>query len=185
MVLDSKYRTPHSILSLYVHIPTRHTQVCTIYIYTYIYTYYFLGVSKNRGIPKWMVKIMENPMNMDDLGGKPTILGNIQFLKLQYKSNEMGLQTASCFFGPKKCDWQSFPQMYIRNYIYILPNFTYPSQPLPPWIFDGTALIRLSLGVLGGDTQGQELLVLLNRLRNIHHVPSLQPLGIGLQLPGH
>ena len=27
-----------------------------------------LGVSKNRGTPKWMVKIMENPMKMDDLG---------------------------------------------------------------------------------------------------------------------
>ena len=27
-----------------------------------------MGVSKNRGIPKWMVKIMENPIKMDDLG---------------------------------------------------------------------------------------------------------------------
>ena len=37
-----------------------------------------MGVSKNRGIPpKWMVKIMENPIKMDDLGGKPTIFGNI------------------------------------------------------------------------------------------------------------
>ena len=28
-----------------------------------------MGVSKkNRGTPKWMVKIMENPMKMDDLG---------------------------------------------------------------------------------------------------------------------
>ena len=27
--------------------------------------------------PKWMVKIMENPIEMDDLGGKPTIFGNI------------------------------------------------------------------------------------------------------------
>ena len=27
--------------------------------------------------PKWMVKIMENPIKMDDLGGKPTIFGNI------------------------------------------------------------------------------------------------------------
>ena len=26
-----------------------------------------------------MVKIMENPIKMDDLGGKPTIFGNIQF----------------------------------------------------------------------------------------------------------
>ena len=36
--------------------------------------------TKNRGKvpPKWMVKIMENPLKMDDLGGKPTISGNSQ-----------------------------------------------------------------------------------------------------------
>ena len=28
--------------------------------------------------PKWMVNIMENPIKMDDLGGKPTIFGNTQ-----------------------------------------------------------------------------------------------------------
>ena len=27
-----------------------------------------MGVSKNNGTPKWMVKIMENPIKMDDLG---------------------------------------------------------------------------------------------------------------------
>ena len=32
--------------------------------------------TKNKGTPKWMVKIMENPIKMDDLGGKPTIFGN-------------------------------------------------------------------------------------------------------------
>ena len=35
-----------------------------------------MGVSKNSGTPKWMVKIMEIPIKMDDLGGKPTIFGN-------------------------------------------------------------------------------------------------------------
>ena len=35
-----------------------------------------MGVSKNSGTPKWMVKIMETPIKMDDLGGKPTIFGN-------------------------------------------------------------------------------------------------------------
>ena len=30
--------------------------------------------------PKWMVKIMESPVKMDDLGGKPTIFGNIHVL---------------------------------------------------------------------------------------------------------
>ena len=28
----------------------------------------YLGVSKHRGTPKWMVEIMENPIKMDDLG---------------------------------------------------------------------------------------------------------------------
>jgi len=35
-----------------------------------------MGVSKNKGTPKWMVKIMETPIKMDDLGGKPPIFGN-------------------------------------------------------------------------------------------------------------
>ena len=30
-----------------------------------------MGVSKNRGTPKWMVKIMENPIKMHDLGVPP------------------------------------------------------------------------------------------------------------------
>ena len=36
-----------------------------------------MGVSKNSGTPKWMVKIMENPIKMDDLGGPP-LFGNTQ-----------------------------------------------------------------------------------------------------------
>ena len=44
------------------------------------------GVSKNKGgPPKWMVKIMENPIFfMDDFGVKPTIFGNIH---IQLRSN--------------------------------------------------------------------------------------------------
>ena len=37
-----------------------------------------MDVSKNRGTDKkGMVKIMEKPIEMDDLGIKPTIFGNI------------------------------------------------------------------------------------------------------------
>ena len=32
-----------------------------------------MGVSKNTGTPKWMVKIMEDPIKMDDLGVKPPL----------------------------------------------------------------------------------------------------------------
>jgi len=36
---------------------------------------YVGGPPKNReNTPKWMVKIMENPIKMDDLGGKPLFL---------------------------------------------------------------------------------------------------------------
>ena len=37
-----------------------------------------MDVSKNSAAPKWMVKIMENPIKLDDLRGKPTIFGNTQ-----------------------------------------------------------------------------------------------------------
>ena len=39
-----------------------------------------MGVSKNNGTPKWMVKIMENPIRIDDLGGFPPIFGNTHIL---------------------------------------------------------------------------------------------------------
>ena len=34
----------------------------------------YSDVSKNRGTPKWMVNIMENPIKMDDLGDFPIFL---------------------------------------------------------------------------------------------------------------
>ena len=43
-----------------------------------------MGVSKNRGTPKWMV-VVENPIKMDDLGGKPPIFGNTQIEFVQGK----------------------------------------------------------------------------------------------------
>ena len=33
-----------------------------------------MGVSINRGTPKWMAYFMENPIKMDDLGGFPIFL---------------------------------------------------------------------------------------------------------------
>ena len=34
----------------------------------------YMGVSKNNGTPKWMVKIRENPIKIDDLAIKPLFL---------------------------------------------------------------------------------------------------------------
>ncbi len=45
-------------------------------VYKYSSCTHYMGVSKYRGTPKWMVKIMENLIKMDDLGGFPTIFGN-------------------------------------------------------------------------------------------------------------
>ena len=50
---------------------------------------YYMGVSKNKGTPKWMVKIMENPSKMDDLGGFPPIFGNTHMSQIQRLSNEL------------------------------------------------------------------------------------------------
>ena len=52
----------------------------------------YIGASKNSGTPKWMVKIMENPINMDDLGGKPTIFGNMDHMDCVF-----GIQNPSSF----------------------------------------------------------------------------------------
>ena len=41
-----------------------------------------MGVSKNRGTPKWMVAFMdENPIKIDDLGVPLYIFGNTQIEK--------------------------------------------------------------------------------------------------------
>ena len=63
-----------------------------------------MGVSKSRGIPKWMVKIRENPIRIDDLGGKPTI-----FWKHPYTSDKI------CW---KKWNWT-----YIRFKSHSLRNW--------------------------------------------------------------
>ena len=44
-----------------------------------------MGIFKNSGIPKWMVKIMENPINMDDLG-VPLFLETATYLYMVAKN---------------------------------------------------------------------------------------------------
>ena len=55
----------------------KHGFIVCIYIYT--------GVSKNRGFPpKWMVKIMENRIRMDDLGGKPNYFWKHPYIRCMF-----------------------------------------------------------------------------------------------------
>ena len=49
-------------------------------------TVHDMGVSKNRGAPKWMVYNGKNPIKMDDLGGT-TIFGNIHISEKQSTNN--------------------------------------------------------------------------------------------------
>ena len=44
----------------------------------------YMDVSKNRGTPKWMVKIMGNPVKMDDLGPTP-IFGNSHIINYMFQ----------------------------------------------------------------------------------------------------
>ena len=68
-----------------------------------------LGVSKNRDTPKWMVKIMENPIKMDDLGENPLFL-----------------ETSICFsvdlqllsFSASRCE-RNFQVMFVNTFVSI------------------------------------------------------------------
>ena len=58
-----------------------------------------MGVSKNRGTPKWMVYFMENLIKIDDLGGVPIIFGNIHIHKASMSWNICLLFTIFCQSG--------------------------------------------------------------------------------------
>ena len=82
-------------------------QVLFNYILVLLYSY--MDVSKNRGTPKWMVKIMENPIKMDDLGVPlfletptyiyiynvdsflHTIVATLQLMSKMYQTASLGL----------------------------------------------------------------------------------------------
>ena len=66
-----------------------------------------MGVSKNRGVypPKWMVKIRENPIRIDDLGVFPLFLENTHIhtgMLLQNASLQLSQFSSGC--PNKKCN---------------------------------------------------------------------------------
>ncbi len=48
-----------------------------------------MGVSKNNGIPKWMVYNGKPYEQMDDLGGKNPIFGNTHMVTIQNRFNPL------------------------------------------------------------------------------------------------
>ncbi len=58
-----------------------------------------MGVSKNRGgPPKWMVKIMENPIKMDDLGVPLFLETPISILEQTIYTFFLGIRINSTFY---------------------------------------------------------------------------------------
>ena len=71
----------------------------SIYKYWCNYTMiHYMDVSKNRDTPKWMVKIMENPIKMDDLGDPPLFLETSIYKNTVDMFNPKG-QSESCATG--------------------------------------------------------------------------------------
>ena len=64
-----------------------------------------IWVFPNIGVPQNGWFIMENPMKMDDLGGKPTIFGNIHIF---HSSQSFTSSWGSCFFRCNKADDSSY-----------------------------------------------------------------------------
>ena len=61
-----------------------------------------MDVSKNRGTPKWMVKIMENPIKMNDLGVPLFLETPISIFLLKIWDSD------SCYFiRLPDCKWKS------------------------------------------------------------------------------
>ena len=74
-----------------------------------------MAVSKNGDTPKWMVKIMENPIKMDDLEGKPTIFGNTHFTIYRDCAMKISLVHCSSSHTPEFLFRQAFSPWLPRH----------------------------------------------------------------------
>ena len=85
-----------------------------------------MGVSKNRGTPKWMV-YMENPIKMDDLG-VPLFFGNTHIISVLH----------ICY----KLDCISMDISRSISYIYIISLHIHPWFGVSIYFFRGAILRR-------------------------------------------
>ena len=97
----------------------------------------YMGVSKNRGTPKWMVYNGKPYFLMDDLGGKPTIFRNTHrtHMKLQYllqkadKVRRVACRHSSCNFRLPQ-SWLKLPSW--SNWIISQGRGEYKKHLKPP-----------------------------------------------------
>ena len=80
-----------------------------------------MGVSKNNGTPKWMVKIMENPIKMDDLGYIPPFLETpIYTPKSIVSRNKIRIVTLIHFMQHIIYDYKIYFHVRIGGYVLFL-----------------------------------------------------------------
>ena len=98
----------------------------------------YMGVSKNRGTPKWMVYIMENPIKMDDLG-VTTIFGNphIEITPTSHSFSGHAAGCQACFYfhrdssKARRGSSQGWRSNWIRIFVNVKNNTVDGQNPAP------------------------------------------------------
>ena len=95
-----------------VKVQTPRVYITSIWVVLYLlyrFTRIHLGVSKNRGTPKWMIYNGKPYFLMDDLGGKPTIFGNIHFFLRFFLTWKFKLGNRPVFGSLFRWTWPALP----------------------------------------------------------------------------
>ena len=74
-----------------------------------------MGVSKNRGTPKWMVKIMENPIKMDDLEETPLFLETLIYIWINFQLQNLNLALKAHIYINHPSEERIFNHSTVRN----------------------------------------------------------------------
>ena len=87
-----------------------------------------MGVSKNNGTPKWMVKIMENPIKMDDLGVPLFLQTPVYTQKGIVSRNKIWIVTLIHFMQHIIYDYKIYVHVRIGGYVLFLVAFKISSK---------------------------------------------------------